>query len=610
MPGPPAARPSSRRSPKPRAALCGWRASGRSSRPSATPRRLPGYFVWPPGSLYAPTADQTAAIAAVLADLASGHPMDRLLCGDVGFGKTEVALRAATAVALTGGQVAVAGPTTVLVRQHLETFRRRLAPLRIRVAALSRLTPADEARQVRAGLADGGIGVVIGTQMLAGKDVRFAGLGLVVIDEEHRFGLRQKAMLRRLRQGKVGQRKMRQGKAGVGVHALTLTATPIPRTLQGALGGLQDLSVLATPPAQRQPVRTVAMAFDPAVACSALARERRRGGQSFVVCPRIEDIAPVAALLRVLLPGLRIIEAHGGLPPDTLDRALLDFAGGVGEVLLATNIVEAGLDIPRANTMLVWHADRFGLAQLHQLRGRVGRGRVRGLVWLFTDPDRKPTPAAMRRLRTLETLDRPGSGFAIAARDLDLRGAGDLLGEDQAGHLRLIGLELYQRLLSRALRTAEGRPLAGDWTPDIALGIPSHLPPDYVPDEALRIALHMRLARLEEPGALAEELEDRFGPPPGEVVSLLVLTRLRRACRRLGVARLEGGPAGIAATFRDDPPAAEGLELQDGRLLLRQASRTAAERLTAAATLLRALRHPATHQGTEHGSAAGFLRRG
>ncbi|MBV9537642.1 MAG: DEAD/DEAH box helicase, partial [Acidisphaera sp.] len=540
--------------------------------PASRMRRFAAGFPHPP------TADQRAAIDAVLQDLASGRPADRLVCGDVGFGKTEVALRAAAAAALCGAQVAVVAPTTVLARQHAETFAGRFARLGIAVGALSRLTPAAEARRVRAGLADGSVAIAIGTQALAGRDVRFRNLGLVVIDEEHRFGARQKAMLGRLREG---------------VHVLTLTATPIPRTLQGALGGLQELSVLATPPLRRQPVRTVATPLDPAAVRAALLRERRRGGQSFAVCPRVQDLAAVRALLGELLPDLGILEAHGELPPDDLDRALLRFARGDGDVLLATDIVEAGLDIPRANTMLVWDADRFGLSQLHQLRGRVGRGAARGMAWLFTDPVRKLTPAAQRRLHALETLDRPGAGFAIAARDLDLRGAGDLLGEAQKGHLRAIGMELYQHLLVRAMRAAEGRDPGEDWTPDMALGVPPHIPPDYVPEEALRLSLHMRLVRGENAGALAEELEDRFGPLPPEVQATLMVARLRRACRRLGVARLDGGPHGIAARMRETPRPIDGLELRDGRYVRAEPTHSAGERLKAAAEVLRAIAHAA-----------------
>ncbi|MBV8590510.1 MAG: DEAD/DEAH box helicase, partial [Acetobacteraceae bacterium] len=375
---------------------------------------------------YELTPDQEAATEAVLEDLRSGRPMDRLVCGDVGFGKTEVALRAAAVAVLAGKQVALMAPTTVLVRQHLSTFRRRFRGFGVRLESLSRLSKPAEARAAKAGLADGSIGLAIGTQALAGKGVRFKDLGLLIVDEEQRFGTRQKSALRRLR----GRDKARN-------HALTLTATPIPRTLQSALAGLQDLSIIATPPARREAIRTFRTADDDLVLREALLRERRRNGQSFVICPRIEDIAPMSERLHRLTPELHVIEAHGKMPPDETDEAMVRFADGEADVLLSTNIVETGLDVPRANTMLIFNPERFGLSQLHQLRGRVGRGRVRGVVYLLTDPARPASAAADRRLRVLEAFDRVGAGFAISARDLDLRGAGDLLGEQQAGHVKL-----------------------------------------------------------------------------------------------------------------------------------------------------------------------------
>jgi transcription-repair coupling factor (superfamily II helicase) len=533
-----------------------------------------------------PTGDQAAACDAALADLASGRPMDRLVCGDVGFGKTEVAIRAAGAAALAGAQVALLAPTTVLVRQHLETFRRRFAGLGVRVEALSRLTPPAEARAVRAAIAAGEVGIAIGTQALAAKGVRFRDLGLLVVDEEQRFGARQKEGLRRLR-----------GRPGL--HALTLTATPIPRTLQAALVGLRDLSVIATPPARRQPVRTLRAPLDDALLAGALRREARRGGQSFVVCPRIEDIAPMRERVAGLVPELSLIEAHGGLPAAEMDEAMVRFADGGAEVLLSTNIVESGLDVPRANTMLVWRADRFGLSQLHQLRGRVGRGRARGVTYLLTEAGARLSGATDRRLRALEAMDRVGAGFAISARDLDLRGAGDLLGEAQAGHLRLVGLELYRHLLDRALAAARGEPPPEHWSPQLSIGVDAHVPEEHVPEEALRVDLHARLGRLLRAGdaagveALEDELEDRFGPAPEPLHNLFALARLSVRCRRLGVARLEVGPAAAAATPRGAPPAEAPpppLALRNGRLLLRREGADGAEaRLAAAEALLDAL---------------------
>jgi transcription-repair coupling factor (superfamily II helicase) len=528
---------------------------------------------------FTPTLDQEDAIEAVRHDLASGRPMDRLICGDVGYGKTEIALRAAAIAIMAGYQVALAAPTTVLARQHLITFRRRFAALGVRIAGLSRLTSAADARQTRAGLADGSIGLVIGTHALTGKGVRFNKLGLLIVDEEQRFGVRQKRALRRL---------------GEGVHGLTLTATPIPRTLQAALAGLQQLSVLTTPPARRQPVRTIRMEFDPVVVGQALQREARRGGQSFVVCPRIEDIAPMREQLAKLVPQLDIVEVHGGMPAEAMDEAMVRFAEGDGDVLLATNIVEAGLDVPRANTMLIWRPDRFGLAQLHQLRGRVGRSRLRGTVYLLTEPGAALTPTADKRLDALVGHDRLGAGFAISARDLDFRGAGDLLGEDQAGHVKLIGVDLYRHMLRRALAIAAGGAPEQEWTPDITLDLPAFVPTEYVQDAALRVELHARLAgavRSGDPAALElleDEIEDRFGPLPAPAEGLLVLGRLSIACRALGVARLDVGPDAAAARLRKPtagtPP--QPLERRGDRLVLARPSREAAERIAVAEDLL------------------------
>jgi transcription-repair coupling factor (superfamily II helicase) len=527
------------------------------------------------------TPDQASAIADTLRDLSSGKPMDRLVCGDVGFGKTEVALRAAAAAALAGKQVAVLAPTTVLARQHLETFRKRFAGFGLEIGSLSRLTPPAEAKETKASLAAGEVQIAIGTHALSAKGVRFRDLGLVVIDEEQRFGTRQKASLRKL---------------GEGVHVLTLTATPIPRTLQAALVGLQSLSVIATPPARRQPIRTMRAPLDDALLVQALRREARRGGQSFVVCPRIEDIGPMRERIAELLPDLSLLVAHGAMLPAEVDEALVRFASGGADALLSTNIVETGLDVPRANTMLVWRPDRFGLSQLHQLRGRVGRGRVRGVIYLLTDPAAPPTPATDRRLRTLEALDRVGAGFAISARDLDLRGAGDLLGEEQAGHLRLVGIELYRHMLDRALAMARGEKPSEQWTPHLGLNLDAFIPPEHVPEEALRVELHTRLGELMRRADLrglqdmVDEAEDRFGPAPEPFRNLLALARLAVLCRRLGVARLEVGPQAAAVSFRGAvPPAAPPLEENKGRLILRQESTDAAGRLKVAEAVLAAL---------------------
>ena len=494
------------------------------------------------------TPDQRDAIAAVLADLASGRPMDRLVCGDVGFGKTEVALRAAAAVALSGRQVALAAPTTVLARQHAQVFERRFAGTGIKVAQLSRLLDGAEAKAVKAGLASGEIGVVVGTHALGSEGVEFHDLALMILDEEQKFGAKLKAAL--------------HAKAP---HLLAMTATPIPRTLQAAMVGVQEVSVIATPPARRRPIRTFLAPFDAATMRTALLREKRRGGQSFVVAPRISDLDALAERLAEVVPELSVRLAHGELPAEEVDATMVDFADGRGDVLLATNIIESGLDVPRANTMLVWRADRFGLSQLHQLRGRVGRSRVQGVAYLFTDPQEEVSDATRARLSTLEAFDRLGSGLDISARDLDLRGGGDLVGEEQAGHMKMIGAALYHRLMERAVRVARGEAPEADWTPELFLGEPASLPPAYVPDAVTRINLYARLSRLastEEVDAFEEELDDRFGPLPPEVAALVAAARLGVLARAAGVRKVAAGPAAVA--FDLDPAAETAAEALAG----------------------------------------------
>ena len=530
---------------------------------------------------FALTGDQARAIEDTLADLAAEAPMDRLVCGDVGFGKTEVALRAAAATVFAGRQVAVMAPTTVLARQHAETFGRRFARFGIAVAQLSRLVAPSDARRVKQGLADGSVRLVVGTQALAGRGVRFHDLGLVVIDEEQRFGTKTKASLR---------------EAAGDAHLLTLSATPIPRTLQTAMVGLQSLSVIATPPAVRRPIRTVIAPFEDEIFRDALVREQARGGQSFVVCPRIEDIAPMERRLAALVPDLAVVTAHGAMKPAEMDAAMVRFAEGAGDVLLATTIIESGLDVPRANTMLVFDAERFGLAQLHQLRGRVGRGQRRGSVLLFGHPDKPLSATAEKRLRTLEALDRLGAGFAIAARDLDLRGAGDLVGEAQAGHVARVGLGLYQHLLQLALRAAKGEP-AEDWSPEVRIGLSGRVPADYIPEPEIRLSLTTRLLRLRtrtDLDALRDEVEDRFGAPPEPVEALFTLAGLRIGCFALGIVRLSGGPQGIAADFHPNRaaptmPVSDDLSFRDNRVVWRRGGDDPAERARQAAALLRHL---------------------
>nr|WP_246347526.1 DEAD/DEAH box helicase [Brevundimonas basaltis] len=477
--------------------------------------------------------DQAAAIEAVLSDLASGRPMNRLVCGDVGFGKTEVALRAAAAVALGGQQVVLAAPTTVLARQHLETFRRRFEGTGVQIGHLSRLASAAEVKSVKAGLKSGEIGILVGTHALASDTLEFDNLSLTIVDEEHRFGARMKEAL--------------QQRAP---HRLVMTATPIPRTLQSALIGIQDVSVIATPPSRRRPVRTFLSAFDGGSVRTALLREKQRGGQSFVVVPRIEDISMMADELARLAPELRVVWAHGQMGAAEVDDSMVSFADGDGDVLLATNIIETGLDVPRANTMIIFKPELFGLAQLHQLRGRVGRSRAQGFAYLLTEPTEEIPEATRARLGTLEAFDRLGAGFAISARDLDLRGSGDLLGDEQAGHMKLIGSALYQSLLERAVRAARGEPVS-DPVPAPRIDPAAGFPEAYIPDPTIRINLYSRLARVASAAdvdALEDEIADRFGPLPDEVTALLAETRVSALAVEAGVTKIVAGPKATALT--------------------------------------------------------------
>ncbi len=513
-------------------ALAGERAKAKTppiKPPSDAYARFAARFPFPE------TADQLHAVSAVLDDLASGRPMNRLVCGDVGYGKTEVALRAAAAVALSGKQVALVAPTTVLARQHAQTFERRFAGTDVAVVQLSRLVSSSAAKEAKRQLASGKAGIVIGTRAVTAADVDFDDLALVIVDEEHRFGTRMKEDLRAL-----------------APHHLALSATPIPRTLQGALVGVQDVSVLAAPPARRRPVRTFLSPYDVAVARTALLRERRRDGQSFIVVPRIEDIDGVLAMLADATPDLSVGVAHGDMAPVDVDEAMVGFADGVTDVLVATAIIESGLDVPRANTMLIWGADRFGLAQLHQLRGRVGRGRVQGTAYLFTPEDDDVAKTTSDRLAALLAADKLGAGFAISARDLDLRGGGDLVGEEQAGHMRLVGASLYQHLLQRAVRPTDGATREDRRPATLQIEAPAALPADYVADEALRIELHAKLAKLDDiddVDAFGVELADRFGPPPAETERLLALRRVSILAEAAGVTAIVAGPKATALTF-------------------------------------------------------------
>ncbi|MGQ0663567.1 MAG: transcription-repair coupling factor [Pseudomonadota bacterium] len=491
---------------------------------------------------YPETEDQARAIDEVLADLAAGRPMDRLICGDVGFGKTEVALRAAFIAAMAGAQVAVVVPTTLLCRQHFKTFRERFAGLPVRIEQVSRLVPAGQAAEIKRELAQGRIDIVIGTTSLLSKTMIFRQLDLLVVDEEQHFGVAQKERLKELK---------------ANVHVLTLTATPIPRTLQMALAGVRDMSIIASPPIDRLSVRTFVLPYDPVVLREAIVRERFRGGQTFVVCPRIEDIANVRASLAAIAPESRIGVAHGKLSARRIEAEMSAFLDGATDMLLSTSIIESGLDIPTANTLIVHRADLFGLSQLYQLRGRVGRSKLRAYAYLTVPPDRLLSGAAQKRLEVMQALDSLGAGFQLASHDLDIRGAGNLLGAEQSGHIREVGVELYQHMLEEAVRAArEAKPApVEEWTPQISIGTPVLIPESYIADLNVRLGLYRRIAGLvdrSEIEAFAAELIDRFGKLPPEVRNLLDIIAIKRLCRAVGVDRIEAGPKGAVVSFRDN----------------------------------------------------------
>ncbi|MEM6356900.1 MAG: transcription-repair coupling factor, partial [Pseudomonadota bacterium] len=504
-----------------------------------------GYAKFCAGFPYTETDDQLRSIEAVLEDFGKGRPMDRLICGDVGFGKTEVALRAAYVVASSGMQVAVVCPTTLLARQHAKEFQERFRGTGLRVRQLSRFIGAKEAAETKKGLEAGEIAVVVGTHALLAKGIKFCNLGLLVIDEEQHFGVAHKERLKQLR---------------TDVHVLTMTATPIPRTLQLAMSGVRELSVIATPPVDRLAVRTYIAPFDEVTVREALLREHYRGGQSFFVVPRIKDLPEAEAFLREQVPEVKHITAHGQMAAGTLDERMNAFYDGAYDVLLATTIVESGLDIPSANTLIVHRADMFGLAQLYQIRGRVGRSKLRAYAYFTTEPRKPMTAQAEKRLKVLGSLDSLGAGFTLASHDLDLRGAGNLLGEEQSGHIKEVGYELYQDMLEEAiakLRSGEAGVALDDetWAPQINLGVPVLIPDDYVSDLDVRLGLYRRLSDLEtrqELEGFAAELHDRFGKPPREVETLLRVVRVKSMCRRAGVAKLDAGPKGATIQFRND----------------------------------------------------------
>jgi transcription-repair coupling factor (superfamily II helicase) len=506
----------------------------------------------PPGSFdefcarfpYAETEDQNRAILETLDDLTGGKPMDRLICGDVGFGKTEVALRAAFVAVMTGKQVAVVVPTTLLARQHYQTFAQRFAPYPVRVQQLSRLVAPKHAKLVKEELAAGKIDIIVGTHALLAKSVSFKDLGLLVVDEEQHFGVAHKERLKEIK---------------ADVHVLTLTATPIPRTLQLAMTGVKGLSMIATPPVDRIAVRTFILPYDPVVVREAILREHFRGGQSFYVCPRIQDLDLIRERLAELVPEVKTRSAHGQMPAKDLEEVMTAFYDGKFDVLLSTNIVESGLDLPSVNTIVIHRADLFGLAQLYQLRGRVGRSKVRAYAYLTLPVRQKISALAERRLEVMHGLDSLGAGFSLASHDLDIRGAGNLLGEEQSGHIKEVGIELYHQMLEEAVASARGLDAepsqAAHWSPQIGIGVPVLIPESYVSDLDLRLSLYRRIAGLAENAeieAFAAEMIDRFGPLPEEVENLLQSIALKNLCRAAGIDKIDAGPKGAVVSFHDN----------------------------------------------------------
>ncbi|MBM7069683.1 transcription-repair coupling factor [Actibacterium sp. 188UL27-1] len=495
---------------------------------------------------YQETDDQMKAIEDTLADMTAGTPMDRLVCGDVGFGKTEVAMRAAFVAALSAVQVAVIAPTTLLARQHYKSFAERFRGFPVQVRQLSRFVSAKEAAATRKGITDGTVDIAIGTHALLAKQIRFDRLGLLIIDEEQHFGVTHKERLKEMRSD---------------IHVLTLTATPIPRTLQLSLTGVRDLSIIGTPPVDRLAIRTYVAPFDTVTIREALLREHYRGGQSFFVVPRISDLPEIEEFLNEQVPEVSYVIGHGQMAAGELDERMNAFYDGKYDVLLATTIVESGLDIPTANTMVVHRADMFGLSQLYQIRGRVGRAKTRAYAYLTTKPRKPLTVTAEKRLRVLGSLDSLGAGFTLASQDLDIRGAGNLVGEEQSGHVREVGYELYQSMLEEAIAKIKAGELEGlsdsdgQWAPQINLGVPVLIPEPYVPDLDVRLGLYRRLSGLTtkvELEGFAAELIDRFGELPKEVNMLLLVVRIKAMCKRAGIAKLDGGPKGATIQFHND----------------------------------------------------------
>ena len=495
---------------------------------------------------YHETDDQLNAIADVLKDLGQGSPMDRLVCGDVGFGKTEVALRAAYAVATCGAQVALIVPTTLLARQHYYNFKQRMEGFPVNVKMLSRLVTPKETALVKQGLEDGSVDIVIGTHALLANNIKFSNLGLLIIDEEQHFGVVHKEKLKNLKSN---------------VHVLTLTATPIPRTLQLSLTGVKQLSIIGTPPVDRLAARTFVMPFDKVMIKEAIYREKFRGGQTFFVCPRVSDIHDLELGLRELVPDIKIAVAHGQMPVKHLEDVMNDFADGKYDLLLSTTIIESGIDMPTVNTMIVHRADMFGLAQLYQLRGRIGRSKIRGYCYFTVPKQKKLNPIAERRLNILQALDTLGAGFSLASHDMDIRGSGNVLGEEQSGHIKEVGIALYQHMLEEEIARQKAnigtisQAEVSDWAPQITTGIPIMIPEDYVRDLGVRLGLYKRIGDLQDKEAILdmrEELVDRFGDIPSEVDNLLKTVEIKQLCRTANIEKVDAGAKGILLMFHNN----------------------------------------------------------
>jgi transcription-repair coupling factor (superfamily II helicase) len=518
-------------------------AAERALRPGAVIEPDTSYAAFADRFPYEETEDQDRAIADVFADLEAGKPMDRLVCGDVGFGKTEVALRAAFAAAMAGHQVALICPTTLLARQHFNTFVERFRGFPMRIGRLSRLVTPKEAKETKEAIKSGQVDIVVGTHAILAKGIEFKNLGLVIVDEEQRFGVTHKERLKNLR---------------ADVHVLTLTATPIPRTLQMAMSGLRELSVIQTPPVDRLAVRTYVMPWDPVVIREALLREHYRGGQAYFVAPRVADLADLEQYLRDEVPEIRFVTAHGQMSPTEVEEKMSAFYDRKYDVLLSTTIVESGLDIPSANTLIIHRADRFGLAQLYQLRGRVGRSKTRAYAYFTTPATRMVTETADKRLQVLANLDSLGAGFQLASHDLDIRGAGNLLGDEQSGHIKEVGFELYQSMLEEAILEAKSggtlKPTEG-FSPQITVDAPIMIPDEYVPDLDLRMGLYRRMNEFEAPAEIepfAAEMIDRFGKLPPETENLLKVIEIKLNCRAAQVIKLDVGAKGALVHFHND----------------------------------------------------------